>query len=464
MTGSMYAAISGLKTHMSALAVIGNNISNVNTVGYKAARYTFNEALYTTSRSGSDGTNTAGGRNPAQNGFGASIGTIDIDMSTKNYSPTGWGLDTMIDGDGFFLVGDKIFGDDEATGSKITLAEMTKLKSMNLTRLGNFNIDPNGYLVDGNGSVVWGFLCTEAAEAYDLATGLPVYGDQVPAKPEPGEEVEREPNNTIWRLDEMTADQIKDLNSARKKHGLTELTNIEYTEKMTVDENDNPVPALDLNGNVIMVVKSASEPSQSLSSMRLPVLKTTTEMVEDDDGNYYIPPNAEVKKEIVWVDRDSLKDGAEVGTVESHPQRGQQLEEGEEPGYVEYTRVEADSVTIDEKTGALSIMTADGSFYVVGYLAIAKVTNPNGVTHVDGRYYQALDGTGAVRVTSIGGAVAGVPSSGDSGLITGGLESSGTDLAVEITNMIAVQRGYQANTRIVTVTDSMLEELVNMKR
>ena len=92
------------------------------------------------------------------------------------------------------------------------------------------------------------------------------------------------------------------------------------------------------------------------------------------------------------------------------------------------------------------------------------MTNPNGVTHVDGRYYQAKDGAGEMRVTTIGGAVEGVESAGDTALITGGLESSGTDLATEITNMITVQRGYQANTRIVTVTDSMLEELVNMKR
>jgi flagellar hook protein FlgE len=92
------------------------------------------------------------------------------------------------------------------------------------------------------------------------------------------------------------------------------------------------------------------------------------------------------------------------------------------------------------------------------------VTNPNGVTHVDGRYYQAQDGAGTLRVTSVKGSVSGVESAGDTKLITGGLESSGTDLATEITNMITVQRGYQANTRIVTVTDSMLEELVNMKR
>ena len=71
MTGSMYAAISGLKSHMNALSVIGNNIANVNTLGYKTTRYTFNEALYTTQRTGSDGTDSLGGRNPAQIGFGA---------------------------------------------------------------------------------------------------------------------------------------------------------------------------------------------------------------------------------------------------------------------------------------------------------------------------------------------------------------------------------------------------------
>ena len=113
-------------------------------------------------------------------------------------------------------------------------------------------------------------------------------------------------------------------------------------------------------------------------------------------------------------------------------------------------------------------MTSDEQLVVVGYLAIAKVTNPNGVTHVDGRYYQALEGAGDMRLTTINGVVTSedgsIGDAADTGLITGGLESSGTDLATEITNMITVQRGYQANTRVITVTDSMLEELVNLKR
>ena len=166
-------------------------------------------------------------------------------------------------------------------------------------------------------------------------------------------------------------------------------------------------------------------------------------------------------------------------------------------------RIVKDSVSIDENTGRITCTTESGEAVVVGSIAIAKVENPNGVTHVDGHYYQALAGAGRVSLTSVGHSVKnaseadspfhwnytrdpatgeiditqdptevsetqpgeiGISSGGSTKLISNGLESSGTDLATEISNMIMIQRGYQANTRIVTVTDSMLEELVNMKR
>ena len=156
MTAAMYAAVSGLKTHMNAMNVISNNVANVNTLGYKSTRYTFNEALYTTLRNGSNGNDTLGGQNPAQVGFGCSIGTIDLDMSTKNYSPTGNALDVMIDGDGFFIIGD----DKEKTG----ITTQSALQGMSLSRLGNFSLDANGYLVDGNGSLIYGFLRMTSVE------------------------------------------------------------------------------------------------------------------------------------------------------------------------------------------------------------------------------------------------------------------------------------------------------------
>ena len=108
MTGAMYAAIGGLKSHMTKLNVISNNVANVNTHGYKAQRMTFQESIYTTSKSGSNGGVTMGGNNPSQIGYGCSVGSIDLNMSPSTYAPTGVGLDCMLTGEGFFMVGDKL--------------------------------------------------------------------------------------------------------------------------------------------------------------------------------------------------------------------------------------------------------------------------------------------------------------------------------------------------------------------
>ena len=425
MTGSMYAAVSGLKAHMSALNVIGNNVANVNTLGYKTTRYTFNEALYTTQRSGSDGSNTSGGRNPAQVGFGASIGTIDLDMSTKNYTPTGHNLDTMIDGDGFFIVGDKMVGSGEARKIATDGSEDEILKSMNLTRLGNFEIDAKGYLVDGNGSVVWGFVRAAVDPSAQFT---------IPASTEGGTAEKK-------ALTALTAADVETL----RRQGI-ELMDVTYSSSGTVE--------------------SATMVGSELGTIRLPVIKTTVKgsaATENNVTTFTETTPREASAELVWP-TSSLQDGAEVGTSGYIKADGTDTTTASEvAGQVTYERVQPDTLSINEKTGALTVTTTDGT-YVVGYLAIAKVTNPNGVTHVDGRYYKALEGAGDIRATSIGGVVSGVDSAGDTQVLTGGLESSGTDLATEITNMITVQRGYQANTRIITVTDSMLEELVNMKR
>ena len=136
MTGAMYAAIGGLKTHMANLNVIGNNIANVNTAGYKAQRMTFQESIYATSKSGSDGGVTTGGNNPSQIGYGSSIGSIDLNMTPGTYNPTGFGLDCMIDGEGFFMVGDK----------NLNINSAEDLSKPLLTRVGNFWKDPEGYI------------------------------------------------------------------------------------------------------------------------------------------------------------------------------------------------------------------------------------------------------------------------------------------------------------------------------
>ena len=151
MTGAMYAAIAGLKTHMSKMNVIGNNIANVNTNGYKSQRTIFKDAMYTMYSSGSDGTTTTAGRNPSQVGYGSQVSSIDLNMATGSYAP-GISTDCMIYGDGFFMVGDK--------DVKIDPLDPDSTKKLSLTRVGDFSFKADGYLSDGNGNAVYGFMAT----------------------------------------------------------------------------------------------------------------------------------------------------------------------------------------------------------------------------------------------------------------------------------------------------------------
>ena len=154
-------------------------------------------------------------------------------------------------------------------------------------------------------------------------------------------------------------------------------------------------------------------------------------------------------------------------------------------------------ITVDRNTGLIAGTSADtGEIVIIGCVGVGLVTNPNGVTSMGDNYFKAGPGSGQLTVAILGGSAEamnitqinkslyrapanpdGTPGTGtapeidgmrprtaDTKMLSSGLEMSKTDLAQEIANMILTQRGYQANTRIITVTDSMLEELVNMKR
>lgn len=390
MTGAMNAAIAGLKAHMNKLNVIGNNIANVNTNGFKPGRTLFKDSLYTTMTSGSDGSNTQGGINPSQIGYGVQIGSIDLDMTTGDYSASGNPLDCMINGDGFFLVGGK------DVMNAIDPNDPESLKSLTLTRVGDFGFDADGYLTDGAGNVVYGFRCIGYTQGTD---GLePVYSDQLVPLRIPG-----------------------------------------YGQV----ENNNAQPG---------------DPVEY-------------EVKWPSDGHTVDPTT-----------------GALTGDTTQRLQEATDQTTGEE-----YERAKLDSIQIDMGTGAVMGTVKDSNETItIGYIGLGVVDNSSGVTHTQGPYYQAGPGAGSLSVAlfgnmaeelgidhvngslanagGTGGQTQNLPDgmriggAGNTTLLTGGLEMSKTDLATEIAEMITTQRGYQANTRIITVTDSMLEELVNIKR
>lgn len=126
MIRSLYSGISGMRNHQIRMDVVGNNIANVNTTGFKAGRVNFQDALSQTIRSGGDGAN------PAQVGSGMSVGSISNNFSQGPKQSTGRTLDMAIDGNGFFVVKDSA-------------------NNEYYTREGIFFMDDEGYLVNGDG-------------------------------------------------------------------------------------------------------------------------------------------------------------------------------------------------------------------------------------------------------------------------------------------------------------------------
>lgn len=403
MTGAMYAAISGLKTHMSKLNVIGNNVANANTYAYKSSRMTFRESMYTTMTSGSNGGATSGGINPSQVGYGVTVGTIDLNMSSATYAPTGYDMDCMIDGDGFFMVGDKT----------TTINSSSDVNKLDLTRMGDLGFDSSGYLVDGAGRVVYGFA-TVQNPAYNPMGTPPVLAKTIVS-------TELVP----IRLP-LSAAAPSEANGGKAAGA----------ETLYWDE-----------GAAVYPVLSASDTANADSRKNIAgdkaIQPTTTPTYPLADGTSAIAANTENKC------------------------------------------IQLESMSIDASGRITGINVKTSETVVVGYVAVASVDNASGVTHLDGPYYKALGGAGDVRVSVLGGVLDGrylnnkvfntttaaavstndaILNGGTTSIRNGGLEASNTDIASEFAEMITTQRGYQASSRIITVTDSMLEELVNIKR
>ena len=438
MTGAMYAAIGGLQTHMTNLNVIGNNIANVNTVAYKAQRMIFEESIYTTMYAGSDGTAVRGGNTPSQIGYGAQVGSIDLNMAPGTYNPTGYGLDCMIQGDGFFMLGTK---DMEFNSAE----DYTKAT---LTRAGDLDVDPNGYITKGKGGdVVMGF-----AMVYN-----PDYN----------------PNATE---DEIKAAAMNGKNIGDKLILSTQL-----------------VP--------LRIPLAAREPT---AAEREAAKAAGTEWNVNDPvyGMLDVPVEGSTARKNISLADDSFYTAGDDGEMTfAVPEGvGQPLNPDGTPNDTQlvYTgpipNTQDKCVTLTgmqiNSNGAIVGVADNGDTIVVGYVAIAQVDAPNGVTHVGGPFYKAMEGAGEMTVGIAGGLLEPgtylnnqivIEGEGDDAVATpgikdvlgqmkaiklqnSGLEASTADVATEFANMIVTQRGYQANTRIITVTDSMLEELVNMKR
>ncbi|MDR3766575.1 MAG: flagellar hook-basal body complex protein [Butyricicoccus sp.] len=364
MTGSMYAAIAGLQTHMQKMNVIGNNIANANTYGFKPGITSFSESMYTSISNSTAGGAEYGGTNASQIGYGSQVASIDLNMTGGTYAMTGVPSHLYLNGNGFFLVGKKEEG-------------VLQPNDLTLKRVGNFSLDSDGYLVDNNGYCVYGFM---------------------PQGDDAGRIVKDADGNITW--------------------------------------------------------------DTCLRPLRVPV-SAPAGIDGVDEGTALYPTPTQNATGITYPYTDQV-----------------------DPDVDRMTNLNGLNMSVDNN-GLVTLTTQDGSAVTLGVIAIGNVINPNGLTKESDGYYKAGNNAGDVSVGTcgmiVGGYLNNVPAQDDgttqttgdvmaltgvgaTTILSGGLEASKTDIATEFADLITTQRGFQANTKIITVTDEMLSDLVSMKR
>lgn len=351
MLRSMYSAISGVRNHQTKLDVIGNNISNVNTHGFKKSRTIFKEMVSQNIGSASAATATRGGVNPKQVGLGSTMAAIDTIHSTGSLQSTARTLDLAISGDGYFMVADAAEGFKRYKTSSPNTQESsvtsgvggTNFTNVLYTRAGNFYMDDEGYLVNAEGKYLVGVA--------------PVVSNK----------------NTDSVIDSLDFPTKPGANSS--------LTN----------------PSGDLSPH----------PDSGTTNWNSPVDNTAS----TGDTIVYKP-----------------------------------------------IRIPADATEISiGQDGTVTFVDANGDLKWAGQIVLAKFSNASGLQKVGSNYYTATTNSGDPYLQTP--TVAGIGS-----IESGFLEMSNVDLSEEFTEMIVAQRGFQANTRIITTSDQILEELVNLKR
>lgn len=412
MMRSMYAGVSGLRNHQIRMDVIGNNIANVNTVGFKTSRVTFRELFSQTMRSASALGDGRGGTNPMQVGLGMTLGSIDEIHERGNVQYTGINTDMAIQGDGFFILKD----------GNNTL----------YSRVGTFDIDSNGNLVD-------------------KANGLRVQGWQANA------------DGTFGTRDSTTLTDIRIPLGSQISPMATE--NLELV--VNLDSR------LDI-GDTFVVEAAAYDSLGNLHTILITFEKTAVNQWDwtaqwlDPDGN--LQDVTPASPQITFQTNGQIDTGASATIQFTLPGAAQVSVDLDMSGITQFAaKSDVGHIFWDGyATGSLERFTVDQSGVITGVfsngitmnlaqVALASFANPAGLLNEGENLYTVTNNSGAPHV--------GEPGTGHRGrLAPGSLEMSNVDLAQEFTDMIVTQRGFQANSRIITTSDEMLHELVNLKR
>ena len=453
MMRSLYSGVAGLKTHQTRMDVIGNNIANVNTTAYKSQSMTFSDLMYQTTQaaSGANPTTGVGGTNARQIGLGAKTSAIKTAITTQGASQTtNDPFDIMITGDSFFIVNN---GQNNY---------FTRDGSFYVDGAGNLAMTSTGYNVMG-----WQVDPNDAsAIKQDTVSALRVMTTENMTYPPEATKSARisgiiDKNDTNVNA---TAGKIMNLefydNQGYKYTAKLSVHSTKTDGQFTVQLDD----ILDSKGKTVLADKSKASLQQNNANVTNPVLEfdlkngsfknvgtagaqtaASTLTLHFDTGTF--PSFTDIT-----IDFSKCSNLNNNGSSTVSPIRGDAKGNGAGRKVGEMSGIEI------QKDGMIYANYDNGCSRLLGQIAVATFANASGLAKEGDNLYSATQNSG--DFDGIGTDI----TTGGGYMNTGVLEMSNVDLSSEFTEMITTQRGFQANSRIITVSDTLLEELTNLKR
>ena len=440
MLRSLFAGVSGLRNHQVRMDVIGNNISNVNTVAFKSGRVTFKEGFAQMLQGGSRPPGDQGGINPIQIGLGMQIGSVDTIFSQGNLETTGLNTDVAIQGDSFFVVrkGNQSF----------------------YTRSGNFQVDADGKLVSPtNGFIVQGRAAINGVFQDGITDIVLPFGQKTSATATTSVKLGGNIDASATVFDVTDPDGAGPLSGGFNADTRGAAINAEAWTETSITAYDSLGTKHDVK---VYIYKTAAnawnwEVDQAgLIAAGIPVasISGAGALTFNSDGTLnaassntiaFAPPGSDPMS--INVDFGTGVNGitqfSSTSTAVLRDQNG-------------YTSGTLQNFSID-RTGIITGSFTNGVNVPLGQIVLADYNNPAGLLRIGDNMYQESGNSG--------GAVLGFALEGSQSTLTSGaLEMSNVDLAQEFTSMIVAQRGFQANGRVITTSDDLLQELVNLKR
>lgn len=418
MMRALFSAISGMRNHMSYMDVVGNNIANVNTIAYKSSRVTFQDILGQTIRGGSSPQNGRGGTNPAQIGLGMNLGGIDTIMSQGSLQSTGKLTDFAVQGDGFFIVSDG--------------------QRSYYTRDGAFDIGVDGGLVNPNtGLRVLGWAADNSGV---VNTDTPMTPLEIPF----GTRISAQAStlmNLAGNLDAgaATGGVVNTTLTAYDTLGNAHSVAVAYTKNAAANTWDVSVSHDDDGDPSTAAVAATPAPAQITFD------PLTGAILTPANGLINIPLTGTAYASPLTFDLNMASFTQFAGQS--------QINLSSQDGFPAGALV---SFAVGN-SGEIAGIYSNGSNRIIGQLGLATFVNPGGLQRAGQNNWQPT--------ANSGDPILGTPNTNGRGTVsTGTLETSNVDLAQQFTNVIIAQRGFQSSSRVITASDQMLQDLVNIIR